>query len=84
MLAHTMSLNTKEESRKREIIQSNVYRIYPKVIQVSLTLDTICVPNIMILAKEGLEILCSQGDFPVNGVTCSMYEQITSMSAILV
>ena len=50
--------HTKCQSWKREIIQSNIYRILPKFIQASYTLDTICMPNIMILA---LQIFCSQG-----------------------
>ena len=50
-----------DKSRKREIIQSNMYRILPKVNQVIYTLDTICEPNIMILAQPVLEIFCSQG-----------------------
>ena len=37
-------------SQKREIIQSNIYRILPKINQVIYTLDTICEPNIMVLA----------------------------------
>ena len=41
---------------KREIIQPNIYRILPKVNQVIHTLDTICVPNIMILAHAVLQI----------------------------
>ena len=44
-----------------EIIQSNIYRILPKDNQVIYTLDTICEPNIMILARVVLEIFCSQG-----------------------
>ena len=43
---------------KREIIQSNIYRILPKVIQVSYTLDTICEPNIIILSQAVLKIFC--------------------------
>ena len=52
---------TECRSRKREIIQSNIYRILPKVNQVIYTLDTICEPNIMILAQAVLEIVCLQG-----------------------
>ena len=40
---------------------SNSFGILPKVNQVIYTLDTICEPNIMILAKAVLEIFCSQG-----------------------
>ena len=38
-------------SWKREIIQSNIYRILPHVNNVIYTLNTICEPNIMILAQ---------------------------------
>ena len=54
---------TQNASQKREIIQSNTvfYRILPKVNQIIYTMDTICEPNIMILAEAVLEIFCSQG-----------------------
>ena len=52
---------TKCQSWKREIIQQYVHRILPKVNQVIYTLDTICVPNIMIQAQAVLQIFCSQG-----------------------
>ena len=52
---------TKCQNRKSEIIQSNSLWILPKVNQVIYTLDTICEPNIMILAQAVLEIFCSQG-----------------------
>ena len=52
---------TKQRSWKRQIIQSNIYRILPKVNQVIYTLDTICEPNIMTLAQAVLELFCSQG-----------------------
>ena len=52
---------TKRQSWKREIIQSNIYRILPKVNQVIYTLDTFCMPNIMTLAQAVLQIFCSQG-----------------------
>ena len=54
---------TQNASQKREIIQSNTvfYRILPKVNQIIYTMDTICEPNIMILAEAVLEIVCSQG-----------------------
>ena len=45
-------------SRKREIIQPNIYRISPKGNQVIYALDTICEPNIMILARAVLQIFC--------------------------
>ena len=45
-------------SHKREIIQSNIYRILPKVNQVIYTMDIICELN-MILAQAVLEIFCS-------------------------
>ena len=48
---------TKCQSRKRAIIQKNIHRMLPKVNQVIYTLDTICEPNIMILAQAALDIL---------------------------
>ena len=45
---------------KREIIQSWIYRILPKVDQVTYTLDIIYDANIMTLAQAVLEIFCSQ------------------------
>ena len=45
---------------KREIIQSLIYIILPKVNQVIYTLDTIYDLNIMTLAQAVLEIFCSQ------------------------
>ena len=45
---------TKCQSRKREIIQSNIHRILPNVNQV------IQEPDIMILAQAVLQIFCSQ------------------------
>ena len=48
-------------SWKREIIQSNIYRILPKVNQVIYTLDTMCMPNFMILPQVVLQIFCWQG-----------------------
>ena len=51
---------TKCQSQKRDIIQSDIYRILPKVNQVIYTLDTICMPNITILAQAVLNIFCSQ------------------------
>ena len=52
---------TKCQSRKWEIIQSNIYRILPKVNQVIYTLNTIYEANIMILAQAVLQIFCRQG-----------------------
>ena len=49
----------KSQNQKREIIESNIYRILPKLIR-SSTLWTHCDPNIMILAQAILEIVCSQ------------------------
>ena len=49
------------QSRKREIIQPNIFRILPKVDQVIYILDTICMPNSMILAHWVLLIFCSRG-----------------------
>ena len=60
----TMLLShTKQQSRMGELIQSNIYRILPNVNQVIYTLDTTCIPNIMILAQAVLQIFCSQGCF---------------------
>ena len=53
--------NAKCQSQKREIIQSNIYRIVAKVNQVIYTLDTICMPNTMTLAQAVLQIFCSEG-----------------------
>ena len=53
---------TKCQSRKREIIQPNIYRILPKLYQDIYTLDKIYMPNIMmILAHAVPQIFCSQG-----------------------
>ena len=49
-----------EKKMKREIIQSLIYKILPKVNQVVYTLDTIYDSNIMTLAQAVLEIFCSQ------------------------
>ena len=48
------------KSEKGDNSQSNIYRMLPKVNQVIYTLDTICVPNIMILAQVVLQIFCWQ------------------------
>ena len=48
---------TKCQSWKREIIQKNVHWILPKINQIVYNmLDTICEPNIMILAQTILQI----------------------------
>ena len=52
---------TKCQSWKREIIQPNIHRILPKLNQVIYTLDTVCLPDIMILAQAVLQIFCLQG-----------------------
>ena len=52
---------TRNASLKREIIQSNIYTILPKVNQVIYTLDTMCMPNFMILSQAVLQIFCWQG-----------------------
>ena len=48
-------------TKKREIIESHINRILPKVKQAIYTLDTICMPNIMTPAQAALQIFCSQG-----------------------
>ena len=49
------------QSRKREIIQPNVYGMLPKLNQVIYTLDTICMPKNMIIAQAVLQVFCWQG-----------------------
>ena len=44
------------QSRKREITQPYLYRALPKFNQVIYTLDTICMPKIMILAQAVLPV----------------------------
>ena len=56
LLYHTIC-----QSRTREVIQSNIYRLFPKVNQVIYTLDTNCMPNVMILAQAVIHIVWSQG-----------------------
>ena len=51
-------MSTAEKGDK--IIQSWIYKILPKVNQVTYTLDTINDSNIMTLAQAVLEIFCSQ------------------------
>ena len=48
----------KNASRKREIIKSNIYRTLSKVNQVIYTLNTMCLPNFMILSQAVLQIFC--------------------------
>ena len=57
---------------KKEIIQSLIYKILPKVNQVVYTLDTIYDSNIMTLAQAVLGIFCSQA---FNGVIMSKTEK---------
>ena len=52
---------TKCQSWKREIIQPKIYGILPKLNQVIYTLDTICRPKIMIIARAVLQVFCWQG-----------------------
>ena len=52
---------TKCQSRKRDIIQPNIYGILPKLNQVIYTLDTICIPKFMIIARAVLQVFCWQG-----------------------
>ena len=44
-----------------ELIQSNIYRMLPKVNQVIYTLDTIRMLDITTLAQAVLQIFCKQG-----------------------
>ena len=55
------------QGQKMGIIWSNIYRNLPKVNQVTCTVDTICVPNIMILAQMLLQLFCWQGSI---GLQC--------------
>ena len=59
-LETTLLYYTKCQSRKREIIQSNIYRILLLVNQVVYTFDTVYESYIMTLAQAILEIFCSQ------------------------
>ena len=82
MLAPKDNLETRCQSRKRGIIQSNIYGNLPKVNQVIYTLDTIYVPNIrkgfechsniMILAQAVLQIFCWQGSI---GLQCTSWKR---------
>ena len=73
---------TKLPSRKREIIQSNIYRILPKVNQFIYSLDTFGMPNIMTLAQVVLQIFCSQCPLwvkflsPKRGIIQSNFDRI--------
>ena len=75
---------TQNASQKREIIQSNIHRILPKVNQVIYSLDTIYEPNSMILAQAVRQIFCSQGPLRVKclslkrGIILSNYFMILS------
>ena len=53
---------------EKEIIQSWILGILPKVNQFIYTLDTICEPNIKTLAQVVLEIFCSQASI---GLQCN-------------
>ena len=46
------NLETRCQSQRRGIIQSNIYKNLPKVNQVIYTIGTVCVPNITILAPS--------------------------------
>ena len=52
-----------------EIIQQNIYWILPKVNQFMYVLDTICAPNIMILAQAVLQIFCWQGSIDLQSMS---------------
>ena len=52
---------TKCQSRKRELIQPNIYRTLTKFNQFICTLHTIGIPNGIILAQRVLQIFCTQG-----------------------
>ena len=52
---------TKCQSRKREIIQPNIYGILPKFNQIMYTSDTICMPKIMIISQAVLQVFCWHG-----------------------
>ena len=54
------SIGLQRLSRKREIIKPNIDKILPKVNQVIYSLDTICEPNIMILAQVSPDILLTR------------------------
>ena len=47
---------TECQNRKRDIIQSNIHKISPKVNQTIYTLDTNCMPNIMIIAHAVIQM----------------------------
>ena len=64
------------QSRKREIIQPNIYGILPKLYQVTYTLDTICQLNIMLLALVVLQIFCWQGSI---GLQCKSWKRVITL-----
>ena len=53
-------LSVKCLSLKREIIQSNVYKLLPKINQIIYTLGTNSMPNIMIIAQGVIQVLYGQ------------------------
>ena len=61
ILLSRMLYYTKCQSRKREVIQPNIYGILSKRNQVIHTLDTICMPKFMIVAHAVLQVFCWQG-----------------------
>ena len=60
-------------------VSSKFYGICSNVNQAIYTLDTICKPNIMILAQAVLQIICSQGPL---GVKCRSLKRGTLQSSI--
>ena len=60
------------QSRKREIIQPNIYRILPEVNQVIYTIAVVYMPNIMILAQAFIHIFCWQGS---TGLQCISWKR---------
>ena len=68
MLVSKDNLETRCQGQKRGIIQSNIYRILPKVNQVIYTVDTICVPTNMILAQILLQMFCWQGSIGLQSI----------------
>ena len=69
MLTPEDNLETRCQSWKRGISQSNIHGNLPKVNQVIYTLDTICVPNIMILAQAVLQIFWWQGSIGLQSMS---------------
>ena len=66
------SINLQCKIWKRGIIQSNSYRNLPKVNLHILTLDTIYVPNYMILAQAIHQVFCWQGP---TGLQCISWKR---------